>query len=129
MPGGGRSAVVKPPTQNRWRWAAALSWLVITTPLAYRLSAEELLPAAQYAAAHERIESLHWNARAPVTGHALAPETYLLAHAAERERHNDQRVLQLQFSAALMAAMTGGSLPFLLLVFRYRKRTGPTASL
>lgn len=114
--------------RNRWRWMSAISWVAIATPLAYHLSFGELRPAAQYETARERIESLHWNDRAFVPGRALAPEAYLLAYASERERYNDQHVLRLWLPAVFVAAVTGGSLPFLLWVFRYRRHTSPDSS-
>lgn len=115
-------------TRNRWGWIAAISWVAVTTPLAYRLSADELHPVVQYDAARERIASLRWNEGPPVAGHALAPDAYLLAYASERERYDERHALQLGWTAAAVAAITGGSLPFLLLVFLYRRQTGPVLS-
>lgn len=120
--------MVRRSVRNRWRWIAAIAWVAVTTPLAYRMSVGELRPAAQYAAAQQRIASLHWDEGMPAVRGALSPDAYLLAYASERERYNDRHLLQLRFSAATAAAIAGGSLPFLLLVFFYRRRPSPTLS-
>ncbi|WP_267848548.1 hypothetical protein [Robbsia betulipollinis] len=103
-------------------------WVLIVTPLTYRLNAAQLAPATQYAAALERVDALGWNETTAGARTALTPDAYLLARAGERERYNVLHVWRLRMAAGALAMIAGGTLPFLFFVFLRRAQIGTVRS-